>query len=479
MVRILRLLGGSALVAASSGATATPFSAALRPAIVIEGQPARPFTLVDRMQRWKVPGLSIAIIDQCRIVAQHGYGLTHANGVPVQPGTLFQAASVTKPVAALAALRLVQDGRLDLDADVAATLKSWSLPASPFLRDRPVTLRGLLSHSAGLLPGGYGGYARSAALPNLLQTLDGQSPARPKPVTVSYPPGSSWRYSGGGYLVAQQLMTDATGEPFAAIVQRTVLAPVGMRDSGFTDPQVKSSGNIAAGHRADGTMVPGGWHIYPELAAAGLWTNASDLAVFALAVMQAARGAGGAILRPDLARSMTSAHIGPRSLGFVVGGDGDRQRVGHDGTNEGYNSALLFYPQRCQGAVVLTNSDNAKPLIAELLRGIADQYGWADGMESVKVGARAVDERLIARFVGRYQFDELPNVAPFSITHDGKNGFVFDRGDGHREPLYATEKGLAGPDSGIFLTAIDDEAVGYERIGGKGAARAGRVTVAP
>ncbi len=456
----------------------------LRRAVVFENESGNKLSLADRMERWKVPGISVAVIDNCKIVDRHGFGITRKEGPKVQSDTLFQAASVTKPVAAFAALRLVDKGLISLDKDVNAELRSWKVPASPLLEGHPITLRGILSHSAGLIPGGYGGYSHDVPVPTLLQTLNGVEPARPKPVRVAYAPGSAWRYSGGGYLVAQLLMTEKTGQSFDKIVRNQVLQPVGMIRSGFAEPSTSEKAKVAAGHVADGTMVPGGWHVYPELAAAGLWSTAPDLASFGLAVMKAARQEPGALLSPALAGLMTTAQSGPRSLGFEVGGEGKARHFGHDGTNEGYNSSLILYPETCQGAAIMANSDNAKPLIAELLRSIAGTYRWPDTMPSIVMKIDPQSPIAVARFQGTYSFTDISGVAPFKIVSTGNGSFTFDRGDGHREPLYTSKEELVGPDSGIIIKAISPangpaEIITYSRIGGRGAAKAERVEQKP
>lgn len=460
------------------------YAGALRRAIVFENDSRSNLSLAERMERWKVPGISVSIIDNCKIVDRHGFGITRRGGVKVQSDTLFQAASVTKPVAAFAALRLVDQGLLSLDSDVNVELRSWKVPASPFLEGHPITLRGILSHSAGLIPGGYGGYSHGESVPTLIQTLNGVEPARPKPVRVAYVPGSDWRYSGGGYLVAQLLMTEKTGQRFDRIVHDQVLEPAGMTRSSFVEPSASEKANVAAGHVADGTMVPGGWHVYPELAAASLWSTAPDLASFGLVVMEAAREDPNAMLSPALANQMAAAQSGPRSLGFEVGGEGKARHFGHDGTNEGYNSSLILYPETCQGAAIMANSDNAKPLITELLRSIANTYHWPDTMSSTVMTRNSNSPIPAARFQGTYSFTDIPGVAPFRIISAGEGSFTFDRGDGHREPLYMSGEDLVGPDSGVIIKVISPangpaEIITYSRIGGRGAAKANRVEPKP
>jgi CubicO group peptidase (beta-lactamase class C family) len=449
----------------------------LRRAIVVSNAPAQRFSLSDRMRRWRVPGLSIAIIDNCQIVDARGFGVTRVNGAEVQADTLFQAASISKPVAAFGALRLVEQGVLNLDADVRGQLRGWMLPDSPLLAGEPVTLRRILSHSAGLGARGYGGYERGAELPTLRQTLDGAPPARPKPVLVEYPPGSDWRYSGGGYLVAQLLMTEATGRPFPDLMHDLVLAPIGMNNSSFEQP--RTGANVASGHNANGEMTPGGWHLYPELAAAGLWSTAPDLAALAAAVMRASRSGG--VIEASTAAEMLEAEIGPRSLGFVVGGEGRARHFGHDGTNEGYNAMLIAYPETCQGAALMANSDNAKPLMSEILRAVADAYHWPDPMPSTEQEAVAITPDIVARYTGEYKFTDIPDVAPFRIVGNVTDGLTFDRGDGFSEPLLASRQGLFAPDSGVLFTTPDTTAqraqqITYLRLGASSGADAERVS---
>lgn len=479
LIIIATLLVGSAAPATAQRGRTAPrdFSSGLRRAIVTEGTAPERLAIAERMARWHVPGLSVAVIENCRVVAVRSFGVTRVGGQAVRADTLFQAASISKPVAALAALRLVEQGRLDLDADVAARLRSWKIPASPLTQGHPVTLRGILSHSAGLIPGGYGGYPRGGPVPTLIQTLNGTSPAQLKPVRVDYAPGSAWRYSGGGYQVAQLLMTEATGRPFSDLVRDFVLTPARMTRSRFGEPPPSAS--VSSGHDASGLMIKGGWHIFPEYAAAGLWSTPTDLARFAIAVMAANRSRPNAILGPVMTAEMLEAEIGPRSLGFVIGGEGRARQFGHEGSNEGYNSMLIAFPATCQGVALMANSDNAKPLMYEVQRAIADAYGWPDPMASATQRGTAFTPTILERFAGTYRFTEL-KVPPFKIVRSDAGGLTFDRGDGHREPLLASPDGLFAPDSGVLIRALSPDAgqaatITYGRVGGRSPAEAQRV----
>ncbi len=182
------------------------------------------------MQKRRIPGLSLAIIQDGKIVKATGYGMTEKGGdAPVTTSTLFQAGSISKSVAGLGALRLVEQGKLTLDEDVNTRLVTWKVPENAFTKEKKVTLRGLLSHTAGLTVHGFPGYATDEPVPTIVQVLDGAKPANTRPIRVDVPPGSKWRYSGGGYTVMQQMIIDVTGKPFPPFMQESVLGPLGMR----------------------------------------------------------------------------------------------------------------------------------------------------------------------------------------------------------------------------------------------------------
>lgn len=448
-----RVLNAAALLAAvplqAQGADPA-WEQRLRQQIVVKGAPPAPLTIAARMANYAVPGVSVAVIEDCKVVDARGFGVVEAGGAPVRPDTLFQAASISKPVAALAALRLVEREKLSLDADVRTDLKSWTVPDSPLLKDRPVTLRGLLTHSAGLTVHGFGGYAVGAPLPTTVEILDGAGPANSAPVRVKTAPGERAIYSGGGFTVAQLLMTDATGRPFPALMRELVLDPAGMTDSTFDQPLVPQPGrSVASGHSFGGKALPGRWHVYPEMAAAGLWTTPRDLAKVAIAVMRAKQGAAGAILAPALAADMLRQQIGTRGLGWEVTGEGRAVAFGHGGSNEGFRAQLIAYPATCQGAVVMTNSDGGRLLNWEVLRALADAYRWPDPLASVEQERVALTPAIAARFAGRYLLRDVT----LEIAADGAGGLSFSRNGAPGEPLFASPDGLFAPQSGVLIGA--------------------------
>lgn len=347
----------------------------------VVGQPANAWSLAERMAFYRVPGVSVAVVVDRKIAWANGYGvLETGKATPVDADTLFQAASISKPVAAIAALRLVEQGKLSLDAPINDYLKSWKVPDNALTARQAVTLRQIMSHSAGLTVHGFPGYAAGAAVPTVVQVLDGSGPANSVRVRVDKLPGESYRYSGGGYTVMQLAMTDVTGRSFPEVMRELVLAPAGMTRSTYSQPLPETDrANAATAHSSDGRAVPGHSHTYPEMAAAGLWTTPSDLLRAGLAVVAAARSEPGAILGPDMTKEMLTPQSGGHGLGFVLGDPVDGRLFAHTGGNEGFRSLMVVYADGHGGMAIMANGDRGNELIAEIAASIAATYGWKAG----------------------------------------------------------------------------------------------------
>ncbi len=374
------------------------------PGIIVRGRPRPQASLIDRMQAYSVPGVSIAVINDFQVEWAKGYGLRSVEGEdPVTPETLFQAASISKPVAAAAALSLVQEGLLALDEDINGRLKSWRVPENEFTVEKKVTLRGLLSHTAGLTVHGFPGYARNRDVPALTQVLDGEEPTNTAPIRVDTPPGSRWRYSGGGYTVMQQLLIDILGKPFPQILQERVLGPAGMVDSTYEQPLPESRfAHAATAHFRNGKPIPGDWHTYPEMAAAGLWTTPTDLCRFAVAVMEALHGRSDAPLSPAMVREMLTEVDGGYGLGFSLEGAGETLRFGHGGSNAGFKCALIAWAHSGQGAAIMTNGDFGSPLLTEILHSLSQEYGWPGFKPQEKTAIELAADKL-GSYAGTYR----------------------------------------------------------------------------
>ena len=420
----------------------------LLPTVVINGQAPAPMKLSERMQHYKVPGVSIAVINHGTIEWARGYGVKEAGTADrVTASTLFQAASISKPVTAMGALRLVQEGKLKLDEDVNKELKSWKVPENEFTKEKKVTLRELLSHSAGLTVHGFAGYAAGEPVPSLVQVLNGEKPANSEPIRVDIPPGSKWRYSGGGYVVTQQLILDVTGKLFPDFMEQTVLRPLQMTDSTYQQPLPQAlRAQAAAGHRGDGKVIPGKWHTYPEMSAAGLWTTPTDLANFAIAIQNGKAGKSQTVLSQAMISQMLTRQIDDWGLGLNLEGKGRTAHFSHGGANDGYRCFMVGYDETGQGAVVMTNGDNGGPLAEEIRLAIAHEYGWS-GYQPKEITTVHVDPQVLAEYVGSYK---LPPDQTLTVVQEGDKLLL--EADGQKfemVPESETKFFVLGPDFGV------------------------------
>jgi CubicO group peptidase (beta-lactamase class C family) len=391
----------------------------LLPAALIRGEPVQTMSIIDGMKFHRVPGVSVAVINKGKVEWARGYGVLEAGGdKPVNEETLFQAASISKPVAAMAALAFVQRGTLALDEDVNCKLASWKVPENDFTKEEKVTLRRLLSHSAGLTVHGFPGYATDEPIPTLRAVLDGAKPANTKAILPDMTPGSRLRYSGGGYCVVQQLLMDVIGRPFPLVLQEMVLGPLGMKHSSYEQPLPSAKCGLAAvGHTSTGEPIKGKWHIYPEMAAAGLWTTPSDLARFAIELQKCRVGKSKRVLSTHMAQQMLTAQIGDAGLGVFLAGSGQMWRFSHGGANEGFRAMMVAYAESGCGAVVMANSDSGADLYQAILRSIAEEYGWPDYRPKVR-SVVAVDPKVYALYAGHYQIS--PDLLLTVTTEEGK-----------------------------------------------------------
>lgn len=379
----------------------------ISPAIHVRGRAPERFTLSDRMAHYNVPGVSVAVLDGGQVVWAKGYGVKDVEtGEPVTAETLFQAASISKPVAATATLRLAEEGILDLDTPVNTYLRRWKVPENDFTREEPVTLRRILSHTAGLTVHGFPGYAVSDPVPTTVQVLEGTGPANTDPIRVDTLPGNLWRYSGGGYTVMQLLLEDVTEEPFPQLLREKVLDPVGMARSTYEQPlPPEKAGEAASSHLSDGSRGDGPWHVYPEMAAAGLWTNPSELAALAMELQAALGGDTQRVLSPEMTRTMFTPVMGGYGLGFGIQGEGEEARFSHGGSNYGFKAQFLAFMEGGRGVFIMTNGDRGSALAQEIVLAVAREYGWpVPGYQEVILADVAPE--VLRGIAGEYRLEE-------------------------------------------------------------------------
>ena len=395
----------------------------LLPAVLIKGEPG--FSITDRMKFYKVPALSVAVIKDFKIDWARAYGVKDLEtNEPATTETLFQAGSISKSVNAMVVMKKVEQGKLSLDEDINTKLTSWKLPDNQFTAKKKVTLRNLLSHTAGTTVHGFPGYAINEKIPTLPQVLDGASPANTAAVRVDMEPGTQFRYSGGGTTIIQLALTDIEKKPYPAIARETVLAPLGMRDSTYDQPLTTEWRKKAAtGYRSNGSEVEGKIHIYPEMAAAGLWTTPTDLAKFAIEVQLSLAGRSNKVLTKQSVETMTSSFMEDVGLGFFIEKHGNALYFGHGGADEGFRAELLVSRDKGYGVAVMVNSDNGQ-ILREVIRGVAREYGW-DEFLPAPYEIISLDAAKLATFSGRYQVnpDRVLTIIS-SITKTGPHAIA-------------------------------------------------------
>ncbi|MGE5296680.1 MAG: serine hydrolase domain-containing protein, partial [Solirubrobacterales bacterium] len=337
----------------------------------------------NTMRKEDIPGVSVAVIDGGEIVWAQGFGWRDVDKrLAVDTDTQFQAASISKPVTALTVLKLKEASQLDLDKDVNGYFKDWRLNSK--WPEKPVTLRLLLCHRAGMVPHGFLGYGESKAPPTLLEILNKRNAPADwltgnylGSVKVKYPPGAEFRYSGGGYCVAQKVVEDVTGEPFDAAMNKTLLEPLQMSRSHFHQPPLEQeTDNAARGYGLVKTIVHGGrWGVYPQKAAAGLWTTPQDLARLIVAVQKAKAGQAAGPISPAIAEEFLKPQFdGWMGMGVLLDGEGDNRGFFHAGGNLGYVSRFGAGVSNGRGWVIMTNAE--KDRFNPILKAIATEFGW-------------------------------------------------------------------------------------------------------
>ena len=411
--------------------------------VFIEGDSL--WTIEERMKHYGVHGVSIAVIDSFKIAWVKSYGVMDTTTKqPVTDSTLFQAASISKPVFAMAALKLVEQGSLQLDADVNTQLTSWKVPENEFTAMEKVTLKRLLGHVAGTTVHGFGGYRNGDPLPTLVNILNGEAPANSPPVVVDQTPGTAWRYSGGGYCVASQLILDAKGGTIPQHMHELVLGPLGMTRSTYEQPlPVRMAHNAASGYVPDGSMTVGKWHIYPEISPDGLWTTATDLARFVIDVQRTLATDSGKVLKRATARQMVEPFVEPHSgVGLMLIDKRGERYFEHNGWNEGFCGEIIGHVESGKGVVILINA-NQPDFMYEVVRSVMRAYDWPGVSPPHK--QVPMDSTTLRTFVGRYRVgsDDLVTIAL-------RNGKLF------REPLGHEAYELVHIGDGEFISRTDE-----------------------
>jgi CubicO group peptidase (beta-lactamase class C family) len=393
----------------------------------IKGQPS--WTLAERMKYYHVNGISIAVIKDYKIDWAKGYGLADSlSGRPVNAATLFQVGSISKAVNGLGVLSLVQNGKLNLDKDINEYLKSWKFPYDSVSKGKKITLANLLSHTAGLSGHGFPGYAMGDTIPSLIEILNGKPPANTKAIRSEFEPSVKYKYSGGGTTISQLIIQDVVQKPYNYFMRKTIFDPLGMKTSSYEQPPSEANKKLlATGYLTNGKAVVGNYHIYPEQAAAGLWSNPSELAAYVIEIQQSLIGKSNKILSQEMATRYTmpfnSKYVTPYpdeevALGVYSRKTGNERYFTHDGSDRGFKAKFIGSIKDGYGAVVIINSDS-REILEEVVNAIAFTYNWKNFLEPDKTVIKVNDD-ILNSYVGEYLFEN----DPMSIIKEGDKLFI-------------------------------------------------------
>jgi CubicO group peptidase (beta-lactamase class C family) len=424
--------------------------------ILVKGDSLKKYNILDRMEFYKVPGVSIAVLEKGKIRWAKGYGYANTeSGKMVDGNTLFQAGSISKPVAALAALKLFEDGRLELDKDVNLYLKNWQVPENRFTETEKVTLEKLLTHTAGMTVHGFPGYQQTDTFPDITDVLNGKG--NTEKIVVDTIPGSIWRYSGGGYTVMEKVVEDVSGLPLEEYMSRNILLPIGMKNSTYQQPVTEEfQSNISAAYDINGEIIDGLWNNYPEQAAAGLWTTPSDLALYVIEIQDILQGKKDGVLTKETVEMMLTIHKNGWGLGPSLQNEGDSLIFGHGGKNAGFTNDMIAYAYQGNALIVMTNGDNGGKLISEIKNAVSDYYNWPLSKPRT-IDVIELSETHLNQFAGKYALKEQGLILEVQVKDNAL--FIPDSPIGSLNLLSMTETRFIDPDNGTEIEFLVDEKV--------------------
>jgi CubicO group peptidase (beta-lactamase class C family) len=365
------------------------------------------WNLQQRMGVYKIRGLSIAVVHNYIIEWARGYGVMDtATQKPVTTQTLFQAGSISKSLNSVGVLKLAQDKKIDLYTDINNYLHTWKFPYDSLSKGTKITVANLLSHTAGLTLHGFPGYARGDTIPSLTEVLNGKPPANTRPIRSQFEPGLRFQYSGGGTTISQLIVMDVTHQPYDVYMWNNVLKPLGMTMSSYTQPPAANNQKfLATGYRSDGKEVEEKYHVYPEQAAAGLWTNPTDLSMYIIETQLSLQGKSNKVLSQQMTKLRLTPYIDSNAaFGVFIDKKGDEKYFGHNGADEGFLSAYTGSFENGNGVVVMVNSDNGS-ILNEVINSVATVYGWKNYYKPVVKKIVPVADSLLDAYAGNYFLD--------------------------------------------------------------------------
>lgn len=395
------------------------------------------YSITDRMKFYKIPSVSLALINNGKIEWTKTYGYADIEMKRLaNTTTLYQVASITKSFTGIAIMRLVQEGKLSLTNDIRNYLKTWTFPDNDSSKNKLITFKNLLSHTAGLSVHGFIGYSVSDSLPTINQILNGERPANNEAVKPIYPINELFEYSGGGYAIIRKILDDNISSNYDSLMQTFISKPLKMTNSTFSQPLLPQYKNYAFGYDKEMQPLKGNYYIYPEQSAGGLWSTATDIAKFVLSIQNDLKGSPNSLINKRLSEEMLTPVLNNYALGFGVVEKGGEKYFWHEGESYGYNSMYYGSFTTGKGVVILTNAypSNGHPFIQELLNSVATTYGWKDFYNPVKKKLTSVPDTLLAKYIGDY-YSENPQMKILITRNDNQLELTARR----PEKMYATK----------------------------------------
>lgn len=403
--------------------------------IVFADSVVKQYNIYDRMKFYKVPSVSIAVINNGELEWAKAYGFADLKEKrKAGRNTLYQAASISKSVNALLILKLVQEGKLSLNKDIREYLKSWTFPHNDLSKNKTITLRNLLNHTAGLSLHGFRGYRYNESIPAINEILDGKFPANNEAVKPIYPPNTKMEYSGGGTLITRKILDDNLTSNYDSLIKSEILRPLGLNRSSYIDPLRSGVKDFAAAYDEKMQEVPGKYHIYPELAPDGLWTTPADLAGFIISIQQSVKGQQNSLLNSTMVREMLSTNsISANSaLGvFIEKKDGEKYFF-HEGANIGYRTVYYGSFTTGRGIIIMVNSDNGQ-IINEIINSVSAVYGWKGFYEPETRKLVTIPDAAAGKYAGTYSSAQ-PKMT-ITVTKKDKTLYLTTRGEENLERM--------------------------------------------
>jgi CubicO group peptidase (beta-lactamase class C family) len=374
------------------------------------------WNILDRMKYYKVPGLSIAVIKDYKIDWAKGYGSADTTkNIKVMTETMFSAGSISKFVMAVTALKMVENRQIELEKPIDNYLTSWKIAENDFTKKTPITLRMLLSHSAGTSQSSYFGFTPTQPLPSIVEILSGAKISETRPVVVNSEPNARFQYSGGGSIIAQLALMDVSKKSFSDLTQELIFDKLGMTNSTFEQPIPGKFTDQSSWAYSSASWFKGMPYVYPQQAAAGLYTTPTDLAKFFIDIQKSYLGKG-KILKQTTTKQMLSAQqnvsdgsykeqigIGPFLIQRTDNNDLNGVYFEFTGVNAGFLAYGIASVTNGNGAIIMLNSgDDVNGLGKEIRRAIAKTYDWTNFLPT-EISPINLSDQELNQFVGRYR----------------------------------------------------------------------------